>query len=147
MLLGSMASAQTPVPLNDSIAGMPIIYFPKGEMHDFGVVKEGPNADYEFEFINRGKSPLIIRSCQPSCGCISPSWPKEPLLPGKKGIIKISYCTMGRPGYFTKTIVVYSNGVSPEGKECVRLIIKGRVVASYIPPVPEKDSSLIKHND
>lgn len=147
MLLGSMASAQTPVPLNDSIASMPIIYFPTGEMHDFGVVKEGPNADYEFEFINRGKSPLIIRSCQPSCGCISPSWPKEPILPGKKGIIKISYCTMGRPGYFTKTIVVYSNGVSTEGKECVRLIIKGRVVASYIPPVPEKDSSLIKHND
>ena len=37
-------------------------------------------------------------------------WPKEPVAPGKKAQIKVTFDPAGRPGPFTKTISVYSNG-------------------------------------
>lgn len=45
-----------------------------------------------------------------SCGCTTPEWPKEPIAPGKKAQIKVTFDPAGRPGPFTKTISVYSNG-------------------------------------
>ena len=40
----------------------------------------------------------------------TPEWTKEPIAPGQTGDIKITYDPKGRPGPFSKTISVYSNG-------------------------------------
>lgn len=79
------------------------------EKHDFGKLAEGPVAVYNFEIQNTGKAPVIITNAQASCGCTTPEWPKEPILPGAKALIKVGYNTSGRPGPFTKTITVVSN--------------------------------------
>lgn len=100
-----------------------IITFTK-ETHEFGNVEEGKQAIHEFEFTNTGKSPVIISNVSASCGCTTPFWTKDPVLPGKKGKITASYNSAGRPGAFHKTVTVTSNA-EPATKV---LTIKGAVV-------------------
>lgn len=78
--------------------------------HNFGKIKEdaGP-ADFNFNFRNIGKVPLVISNVAASCGCTTPEWSKEPILPGKSGYIKVSYNPIGRPGSFDKTVTVAAN--------------------------------------
>lgn len=114
------------------------MYF-KFSIHDFGNIQEGPTAEHEFEFTNTGKEPIIISNVSASCGCTTPSYSKDPVLPGKKGKIKAIYNTQGRVSPFTKTITITSNaGVKV-------LTIKGEVEKAPSGSVPE-NNSMIKTN-
>jgi len=94
--------------------------------HDFGKVnEEDGKITYVFEFANKGNSPLVVSRVQTSCGCTTPTWSKEPIEPGKKGSITVTYSTIGRPGTFIKTISVYSNAVD----EQFDLTIRGEVIS------------------
>lgn len=94
------------------------------ETHNFGSIPEGPQATHEFKFRNTGKEPLILTNVKASCGCTTPSWPKEPVLPGKEAVITATYNTQGRPGSFTKSITVTSNASEPSKV----IYIKGEVI-------------------
>ncbi len=102
----------------------------KTETHDFGEVPEGPQVTYEFKFSNAGKEPLILSNVRASCGCTVPTWPKEPVLPGKDAVILVTYNTQGRPGSFNKSITITSNADEPNKI----IYIKGEVVKAE----PEK---------
>ncbi|MBS1584192.1 MAG: DUF1573 domain-containing protein [Bacteroidetes bacterium] len=104
----------------------------KEETHDFGELKEGPEAKYAFEFTNAGKEPLIIQNATGSCGCTVPDWPKQPILPGKKGVINVTYHTQGRVGPFMKDVYIQSNA----GTDRYTIHIKGTVKANPNPTVP-----------
>lgn len=79
-------------------------------VHDFGVIKEEiGSVTTQFEFTNTGKSPIIIQRVSTSCGCTTPSYTREPVLPGKKGVVSAKYSTVRRPGNFNKSITVYTN--------------------------------------
>ena len=78
--------------------------------HDFGTIEEGTKATVTFTFTNTGTEPLVLTSVRASCGCTTPTWTKEPVLPGQTGEIKAVYNSQGRPGNFTKTITVKHNG-------------------------------------
>lgn len=99
--------------------------------HDFGKIKEGTMANYEFTFTNTGKAPLVLSNVQPSCGCTTPEWSKEPIMPGAKGVIKASFNSYGRPGSFQKYITVKSNASNGE----ITLTIKGTVEPIPVEPV------------
>jgi len=91
--------------------------------HDFGEVKQGVPPTHAFEFTNTGTEPIVIQNVQTSCGCTSPSWTREPIAPGAKGEIKLSY-NAAAMGYFHKSATVVTSGTpSP-----VTLHIKGTVV-------------------
>lgn len=114
------------------------MYF-ENPLHDFGTIQEGPTADHEFVFVNKGKEPIIISNVSASCGCTTPSYSKDPVLPGKKGTIKASYNTQGRVAPFTKTITITSNiGVKV-------LTIKGEVEKAPSGSVPENNSMIKTH--
>jgi len=81
----------------------------KEETHDFGEVAEGPAAETDFEFKNVGKEPILITEAHGSCGCTVPQWPKEPIMPGKKAKIHVTYNTAGRVGAITKDVYITSN--------------------------------------
>src|SRR6185437_13107 len=102
------------------------------DKHDFGVVEEGQLATYEFEFTNTGSAPVILSDVRASCGCTTPSWPKEAIAPGGKGVIKAQYNSQGRPGTFNKTITVTSNSTEPTKM----LQIKGIVEPKPTTPAP-----------
>lgn len=79
--------------------------------HDFGEFKEADGkVSHTFVIQNKGQAPLVITRVIASCGCTTPEWTKEPIAPGKTGNIKVTYDPSGRPGPFSKTISVYSNG-------------------------------------
>lgn len=98
------------------------------EVHDFGNIAEGPEAQIDFNFVNAGKEPLIIQQCSASCGCTTPDWTKEPILPGQKGVIKVKYSTKDRVGSFNKTVYIKSNAKGE--KERYEIVIKGNVIAA-----------------
>ncbi len=108
------------------------------EVHDFGTIPEGPAAEVEFTFKNTGDEPILIQNVRPSCGCTTPSWSKDPVLPGKTGTIKASYGTKGRPNGFNKSITVTSNAGTKV------LSIKGTVEPAPAGSVPTT-SSMIKN--
>lgn len=102
---------------------------------DYGTIEKNANGVREFKFKNVGKSPLVITKTKGSCGCTVPSHPKEPIMPGKKGVIKVKYAT-NRVGPFQKTVTVFSNA----DQAILRLTIKGKV----IDPNAKKPVSLAK---
>jgi hypothetical protein len=103
----------------------------EGTEHNFGTIKEGTLATHEFKFTNTGKAPLVLSNVQPSCGCTTPEWSKEPIMPGAKGTIKAAFNSYGRPGEFQKYITVKSNSAGGD----ITLTIKGKVTATPVEPV------------
>jgi hypothetical protein len=81
----------------------------KSDSYDFGTIPEGPAAEHVFMFTNTGKEPIVIERVQPSCGCTAPDWTKEPVAPGKQGIVTSTYGTQGRPGHLEKNMTVFTN--------------------------------------
>lgn len=111
----------------------PVITFAK-TVHDYGTLYVGGDGNCEFEFTNNGKEPLILSSVRSSCGCTVPSWPREPILPGKKEVIKVKYDT-NRQGPINKSITVMSN--AKNATEVLR--ISGNIVAKPVEStIPEK---------
>ena len=53
----------------------------------------------------RDSSSKIISKCKGSCGCTVPECPKEPILPGESGLIKVNYDEK-RVGSFNKSITI-----------------------------------------
>lgn len=113
----------------------PVITFEK-LVHDYGTILQNSDGTCEFKFTNDGKEPLILSRPKSSCGCTVPTWPKQPILPGKGDVIKISYTT-NRLGPINKSVTIYSNA----SNNPVRLQIKGKVIAAPEEVMPEKETS------
>jgi hypothetical protein len=109
------------------------------EEHNFNTIPEGPAVTFDFDFKNIGKEPIVLSTVQASCGCTTPNWSKEPILPGKSSKITATYNTQGRPGAFTKTITVNSN----VGTKILK--ITGTVEKAPDGSVPQNDNSMMKH--
>lgn len=77
--------------------------------HDFGVISEGEIVQHVFKFTNTGSNPLFIKDVIASCGCTVPSFPKNPIAPGKTGEITVEFNSKGRPGTANKNVLVVSN--------------------------------------
>ena len=103
-------------------------------VHDYGDVPYNGNGECEFRFTNTGDAPLLILKPKSSCGCTIPSWPNEPIPPGKSDVIKVNYRT-NRAGNFNKTITVTSSAIK---NSTVVLRITGRVLCQSTETLPEK---------
>ncbi|MFO7844862.1 MAG: DUF1573 domain-containing protein [Bacteroidales bacterium] len=101
------AYSQEEINTNQDSKDLPEIYFEK-TTHDFGKIEYKGDGTCEFTFKNTGKEPLLLTNVRASCGCTTPTWPKEPIKKGKEGTITVKYNTR-IIGNFTKTIRVYSN--------------------------------------
>ncbi len=92
--------------------------------HDFGVISEGDVVETTFKFTNTGKIELIITSAKGSCGCTVPEWPKQPILPGESGEIKVKFNSSGKPNLQQKNVTLITN--TANGKEVIK--IKAQVI-------------------
>jgi len=110
----------------------------KNEIHDFGTLPQNIPAEHNFEFTNTGKEPIVLQRVQPSCGCTTPTYTKDPILPGKTGSIKASF-NAAAAGPFNKSITVVSN----IGTKV--LTIKGEVEKAPESSVPENNSMIKTH--
>lgn len=100
------------------------------ETIDYGTVAANSDGKREFVFTNNGNKPLIITNATGSCGCTVPTYSKEPIAPGAKGVIGVKYDTSRAGQPFTKTVTITSNA---EGTPSKTLTIKGNVLALEAP--------------
>jgi hypothetical protein len=117
----SLAFAQTKPAPGSKVSG-PATVWDKME-HNFGDIPKDVPVAVSFTVKNTGNAPLIISDVRPSCGCTTPSYTKDPILPGKTGVVKAQY-NAAAGGPFNKTITVITNGVKPNEV----LTIKGSVI-------------------
>lgn len=75
----------------------------------FGVITTGNIIERNFDFANKGSVPLIIYDASSSCGCTIPEYPKEPIMPGERGTIKVTYDSKGKIGTQDKAITLKTN--------------------------------------
>ncbi len=100
--------------------------------HDFGKIKQDNPAKFTFIFKNTGSKPLIVESATAECGCTTPEYPKEPIIKGKDGKIKVTF-NAALSGPFKKNVTVkFANIAEP-----TVLSISGEVI-------PEKPIVLTK---
>ena len=102
----------------------------ESETIDYGTVAANSDGKREFVFTNNGNRPLIITNATGSCGCTVPSYSKEPIAPGAKGVIGVKYDTSRAGQPFTKTVTITSNAAGIPSKT---LTIKGNVLAAEAP--------------
>jgi hypothetical protein len=75
---------------------------------NFGEIEMGSMKTIQVAFTNTGGKTLVLSDVYTTCGCTTVDWPRDPFLPGKSGIIKITY-NPTETGPFNKTISVYTN--------------------------------------
>jgi hypothetical protein len=85
----------------------------KENSKDFGDITQGQQVAHTFVLTNTGKQPLIISNVAATCGCTVPSWPKEPVAPGKSAEIKVSFNSTGKVGKQNSVVRIYSNASEP----------------------------------
>ena len=111
----------------------------KEETWDFGTIPQNKPVKHNFTFTNTGKAPIVIQNVQASCGCTTPTWPKEPIMPGKSEVIEVGF-NAASPGGFNKSITITSNAAAPTKM----LYIKGTVEAApKDQTTPEKAPSML----
>ena len=98
----------------------------QSETIDYGTVAYNSDGKREFVFTNNGNKPLIITNAQGSCGCTVPTYPREPIAPGAKGVIGVKYDTSRGGQAFNKTVTLTTNAAQPTKV----LTIKGNVLAA-----------------
>ncbi len=93
--------------------------------HVFGSIEHKHAVTAEFTFTNTSKEAVVITKVGTTCGCTAPIYPKEPVKPGEKGVVKLRFDAMA-PGFFQKAAKVhFSDGSAQEleieGKVQVRM--------------------------
>jgi hypothetical protein len=115
LMLGAGAYAQdTPAPKKESAVKFTETTF------NFGEVEYGSDVSHVFTFKNVSGAPVAIKNVATSCGCTTPAYSKEPVMPKKSGSVTAKYDST-RPGPFTKTLTVSLND------EEITLVITGTV--------------------
>ena len=103
-IIRNPVSASTP----KDTANVAKIEFEK-EFYEFGKIKEGQKAMHSFKFKNTGKVNLVITAAKSTCGCTVPSWPEEPIAPGRSGKIDVIFDSKGKKGAISKPIRITAN--------------------------------------
>ncbi len=114
-------------------AYMPTDSIPQPDIHfeesvfDFGKISRSKHTKrtHSFVFENTGNAKLFVLHATSGCGCTIPKYTKDPVQPGKKGKVDVTFDAKGRPlGNFSKSVTVYINSVH----SYVRIFVKGTVV-------------------
>ncbi len=92
-------------------------------IHDFGKIPQGKPVKVVFKFTNTGNDVLLLTNVVKSCGCTTPVFSTEPVLPKQKGTIELGFDAQS-VGAFNKKVTVFSNAENDQ----IILTIKGEVV-------------------
>ena len=78
--------------------------------HDMGVfMEQDGKVTCQMRVVNTGNSPLIIVKAQAGCGCTAVTYPETPIEPGDTAAVGITYNPSGRPGQFSKQVLIFTN--------------------------------------
>lgn len=95
------------------------------ETIDFGKIKQGVPQKGTFVVTNISNEPLIIEQANPTCGCTISDYTKEPIAPGKTGVINATY-NAAALNHFEKHLTVKFAGID----EIKSITFTGDVIAA-----------------
>lgn len=99
------------------------------EIYNFGTVTESSKpVVHEYEFTNTADEPVAVMSVSAACGCTQPEYPVKPLMPGEKGIIKVTFNPEGQKGEVDKEILVRYRGAKARSANRIALRLRGSVI-------------------
>lgn len=93
-------------------------------IHDFGPVKQGSKNTHDFEFENTGTVPFTIDDAHGTCGCTVVDFAKEPVNPGEKGKITVTFNAGNDLNMQEKTVTVIANTQPVQTRLKIRAFIK-----------------------
>ncbi|MBT7825648.1 MAG: DUF1573 domain-containing protein [Bacteroidetes bacterium] len=97
--------------------------------HDFGDVIVNTYPKTTFKFSNIGDQPLVITNVKTSCGCTTPKWPKDSIMPGGTGEIEVVFNSRGyKNRKFAKSVIVSYNRDNGGNAKAEVLYIHGKVI-------------------
>jgi hypothetical protein len=104
-----------------------------------GRIKQSNPTKGTFTVTNISTSPLIIEQANPTCGCTISDYTKEPIAPGKTGVINATY-NAANVGHFEKHLTVKFAGID----EMKTITLRGDVMvaADYDKWKAENDAML-----
>ena len=87
----------------------------KETKQNFGFVKKGEQVKLTYQFTNTGNQPLLITYVKAVCSCTKVVFQKEPVFPGKTGVIEVLFDTSPTYDRQDRIVEVYSNNAkSPQ---------------------------------
>lgn len=101
----------------------------ESDVVDYGTIQKNSERKRSISFTNTGNEPLVISNCKGSCGCTVPTCPKQPIMPGEKASIEVSYDTK-RVGPINKTVTINIEGQA----QPVRISVRGKVLPEEVKP-------------
>ncbi len=91
---------------------------------------DGPKS-YTFEWRNTGDKPLVVTRVTTTCGCAAPSWDRQPIKPGEKARLTVTYHPKGHPGSFVRKIFLFTQ--LDDNAPSATLELAGEVIPSARP--------------
>ena len=104
--------------LSDSIAR-----FGGADTIRFGQMHEGEIAEKPLQLVNEGKTPLVIRMVERTCGCTTLEYENQPLMPGERRQMMLRFDARGEWGWQLKLLRLYLN----EGSNPLRLYVEADI--------------------
>jgi len=99
-------------------------------VHNFGTILEkNGKISHTFIFKNNGKTAAVVNEISTGCGCIGRVLSKDPVKPGEKGKLTITFNPEYKSGFFSKEIIVFTNN----GQEYNRIWVEGSITAAEHP--------------
>lgn len=126
--------------VNPAITPRPEVLKLKETSYDFGKIAQGKPVTHIFEVVNTGKEPIALENVQASCGCTTPEWSRQPILPGATQQITVGY-NAATEGPFEKSITVFYNKGQMQSIQ-----IKGTVWKTPDQSIPLNNSMTIFKN-
>lgn len=97
-------------------------------VYDFGTLYTNSDpVHHKFPLTVTGTTPVAIIMAKPSCGCTASEYPKQPLKPGDKASISITFNPNGQFGEINKTVRVMLKNANGKSEQ-LTLKIKGTVL-------------------
>lgn len=62
-----------------------------------------------YHFTNKGSGPLMIREAYGQCSCSEPIYPKQVIMPGEQGFVKVTFNSQNKSGRFFTQVIIFAN--------------------------------------
>ena len=98
----------------DSIANPPLaqnagtMHFDKVLIDGVKMSQEDAPRTFEYSFVNRGSSSLVISRLVSTCSCATATYDKKVVKPGERGVVRLIYNPKGRVGTNLQRVFVYT---------------------------------------
>lgn len=94
---------------------------------NFGTIEEADGeVSHTFIFTNTGSNPIVIENVATTCGCTTPTYTRSPIRPDQQGQITITYDPAGRPGRFSRDVVIVSNSRKNKNTITIKGVVNPR---------------------